>query len=132
MPAKDNGWKNFFSSQIFVVIVVIVAIMVVFEYARAYYQDYLVRQEIAYLEDQAKKMESKKVELLEVLKYVKSDNFVEEKARTELNLVKPGEQVVVVPQAKQNGNRQENGAVVRLENIPNYQKWLNYFSINSK
>ncbi len=131
MSAKGNGWKNFFSSQIFVVIVAIVAVMVVFQYARAYYQDYLVRQEIAYLEDQAKKMESKKVELLEVLKYVKSDNFVEEKARTELNLVKPGEQVVVIPQVKEVGDRQENEAVVRLKNIPNYQKWLNYFSINS-
>ena len=132
MPAKGNGWKNFFSSQIFVVIVAIVAVMVVFEYARAYYQDYQVCQEIAYLEDQAKKMESKKVELLEVLKYVKSDNFVEEKARTELNLVKPGEQVMVVPQIKDRSNRQENEAVVRLKNIPNYQKWLNYFSLNSK
>lgn len=132
MPAKGNGWKNFFSSQIFVIIIAIVAVMVVFEYARAYYQDYLVRQEIAYLEDQAKKMESKKVELLEVLKYVKSDNFVEEKARTELNLVKPGEQVMVVPQVNTEPNRQENEAVVRLKNIPNYKKWLNYFSINSQ
>ncbi len=132
MSVKGNGWKNFFSSQIFVVIVAIVAVMVVFEYARAYYQDYQVRQEIAYLEDQAQKLESKKVELLEVLKYVKSDNFVEEKARTELNLVKPGEQVMVVPQAKKVSDRQENEAVVRLKNIPNYQKWLNYFSINSK
>ncbi len=132
MPAKGNGWKNFFSSQIFVVIVAIVAVMVIFEYARAYYQDYQVRQEIAYLEDQAKKMESKKVELLEVLKYVKSDNFVEEKARTELNLIKPGEQVMVVPQVNKATDRQENEAVVRLKNIPNYQKWLNYFSLNSK
>ncbi len=132
MPAKGHAWKNFFSSQIFVIIVAIVAVMVVFEYARAYYQDYLVRQEIAYLEDQAKKMESKKVELLEVLKYVKSDNFVEEKARTELNLVKPGEQVMVVPQASNEPNRQENEAVVRLKNIPNYKKWLNHFSLNSK
>ena len=132
MSVKGNGWKNFFSSQIFVVIVAIVAVMVVFEYARAYYQDYQVRQEIAYLEDQAQKLESKKVELLEVLKYVKSDNFVEEKARTELNLVKPGEQVMVVPQAKKVSDRQENEAVVRLKNIPNYQKWLNYFSLNSK
>ena len=132
MPARGNGWKNFFNSQIFVVIIAIVAVMVVFQYARVYYQDYLVRQEIVYLEDQAKKMESKKVELLEILKYVKSDSFVEEKARTELNLVKPGEQVVVVPQPDRGSNRQEDEAVVRLKNIPNYQKWLNYFSINSK
>ncbi len=127
MSAKENGWKSFFSSQIFVIIVAIVAAMVIFEYVRAYYQDYLVRQEIASLEEQAKKMESKKVELLEVLKYVKSDSFVEEKARTELNLVMPGEQVAVVPQVSSEFDRQENQAVVRLENIPNYKKWLNYF-----
>ena len=127
MSAKGNGWKNFFSSQIFVVIVAIVAAMVIFQYARAYYQEYLVRQEIAYLEEQANKMAARKVELLEVLKYVKSDSFVEEKAHTELNLVKPGEQVVVLPQNQDMGNRQATEGVVRLEHISNYRKWLNYF-----
>lgn len=125
--AKEKGWKIFFSSQIFVIIITVVAVMVMVQYARAYYQDYLVRQEIVRLEEQAKKMEARKVELLEVLKYVKSDSFVEEKARTELNLVKPGEQVVVVPQAKSPTDRQENQAVVRLDNIANYKKWFKYF-----
>jgi cell division protein FtsB len=128
MPSqKNNGWKNFFSSKLFILIVAIVAVMVIFEYARAYYQDYLVRQEISYLQDQTKKLEAKKMELLDVLKYVKSDSFAEEKARTELNMVKPGEQVIVVPQAVTEHGRQENTAMVKWDNISNYKKWYKYF-----
>ncbi len=124
---KESGWKIFFSSHIFVLIIVLVATMVAFAYGRAYYQDHLVRQEIAYLEEQTKKLEVKKMELLGVLKYVKSDSFTEEKARTELNMVKPGEQVLVVSKTESADSGQENGAVVKWDNISNYKKWFKYF-----
>ncbi len=124
---KENGWKSFFSSRIFVLVIALVAIMVAFAYGRAYYQDYLVRQEIEYLEEQTKKLETKKMELLGVLKYVKSDSFTEEKARTELNMVKPGENVLVVPRAESVDNGQEDSTVVKWDNISNYKKWFRYF-----
>ncbi len=127
MSTKSRGWQQFFSSQMFVIIIAIVAGMVMFQYGRVYYQDYQVKQEIARLEEQTKKMEARKVELLEVLKYVKSDSFVEEKARTELNLVKPGEEVVVVPNAARSINRQETETVVTSQQVPNYKKWFKYF-----
>lgn len=128
MPsAQENSWKVFFGSKLFILVAFVIAAMVVFAYGRAYYQDYLVRQEIAQLQDQAKKLEAKKMELLEVLKYVKSDSFTEEKARTELNMAKPGEQVVVVAKSDVQSNRQENSDVVILEGISNYKKWWQYF-----
>ena len=127
MSSKESGWKNFFSSKLFVLAATIVAIMVMFGYSRAYYQDYLVKQEIQSLQEQAKKLAAKKMELLEVLKYVKSDGFAEEKARTELNMVKPGEQVLVAPKAVVVENRQENNSVVGWTNISNYKKWWQYF-----
>ncbi len=128
MPSIQNGKKkNFFGSPVFVLLMVVVAVVVVFAYGRAYYQDYLVRQQIENLQDQAQKMEAKKMELLGILKYVKSDSFAEEKARTELNMVKPGEQVVIVPQAVSTDNGQESSAVVEWNNISNYKKWFRYF-----
>jgi cell division protein FtsB len=128
MPShKDSAWKNFFGSKIFVLIVAVVAIMVVFSYARVYYQDYLVRQEIEHLEEQVRTMQAKKMELLDVLSYVKSDDFVEEKARTELNMAKPGEQVIVVDQARVQTDGQADNPVLKLENTPNYKKWFRYF-----
>jgi cell division protein FtsB len=127
MSSKESGWKNFFGSRLFMLVATIVAIMVVFGYGRAYYQDYLVTQEIQHLQDQAKSLEAKKMELLEVLKYVKSDSFAEEKARTELNMIKPGEQVLVVPKTEIADSRQENNSVVVWTNISNYKKWWRYF-----
>ncbi len=128
MPsAKESGWKNFFGSRLFLVVATIIAIMVIFGYGRAYYQDYLVTQEIEHLQEQAKNLEAKKMELLEVLKYVKSDSFAEEKARTELNMIKPGEQVLVVPKTEITDNRQENNSMVGFTNISNYKKWWQYF-----
>lgn len=129
MPAsKENGWKIILGSRLFMFVATIIAMMVMFGYARAYYQDYLVAQEIQNLQDQAKSLQAKKMELLEVLKYVKSDSFAEEKARTELNMVKPGEQVLVVPKSEVKGNRQENNSMIGLSNISNYKKWWKYFS----
>lgn len=124
---RDIGWKKFFGSRLFTLIASIIAIMVVFGYGRAYYQDYLVAQEIKQLEEQAEKLEAKKIELLEVLQYVKSDSFAEEKARTELNMAKPGENVLVAPRALSAGDGQENNGVVELNNISNYKKWWRYF-----
>ena len=127
MSIKESGWKNFLRSQLFVLVIAIVAIMVMVGYGRAYYQNYLVKQEIEHLQNQAGKLEAKKMELLEVLQYVKSDAFAEEKARTELNMAKPGEQVLVVPKAAGAENRQENDGVVGWTNISNYKKWWRFF-----
>ena len=127
MPANNSSWKIFFSSRLFMLAASIIAIMAVFGYARAYYQDYLVAQEIQHLQDQAKSLQAKKMELLEVLKYVKSDSFAEEKARTELNMVKPGEQVLVVSKVAATDNRQEKNNMVGWSNISNYKKWWQYF-----
>lgn len=128
MPvASENGWKKFFGSRWFVVVATVAAFMVVGGFARAYYQDYLVMQDIERLREQAKSLAARKIELLEVLKYVKSDSFVEEKARSELNMAKPGENVLVVPKAAENDNGQEKNDVVGLSNVSNYKKWWHYF-----
>ncbi|MFA5062213.1 MAG: septum formation initiator family protein [Patescibacteria group bacterium] len=125
---SESGWKKFFGSRIFLLIAAIMAIMVIFAYARAYFQDYQVRQEIAQLQADAGNLEAKKIQLLEVLKYVKSSDFVEAKARSELNMIKPGEQVAVIPsQGRAGDNRQQKADMVSLSDVPNYIKWWNYF-----
>lgn len=129
MPSQnESSWKIFFSSRWFVLVAAIAALIVVFGFARAYYQDYLVTQDIDRLREQAKSLAARKIELLEVLKYVKSDSFAEERARTELNMAKPGEQVLVVPKTAESDNGQEKNDVVGWNNISNYKKWWKYFT----
>jgi len=86
---KDN--TNIFGSYLFLFIIIIVASMVTFSYARTYYQDYQINQEIKQLKSEAKKLESKKLKLVEKLDYVKTTDFITQKARTDLNMIKQGE-----------------------------------------
>ncbi len=132
MKRKDQKsmWRRFFESRLFLVCSIVILVFVIMSYARAYYEDYEVRQKIQELEKQVQSLEGKKLESLQILQYVKSDNFIEEKARTELNLKKPGESVVfvegVIPtQVPQATNET---APVDEPTLSNPMKWWYYFS----
>ena len=85
--------------------------------ARSYYQEYQIRKEITRLRTSLQTLEQKKLASRSLLSYVMSADFVEEKARTELNMKKPGEHAVVVdqpagigtaPPAASSGQRKSN------------------------
>lgn len=126
---QENFIKRFFSSYLFLFASVIVAAMVMFSYGRTYYQDYQVRQEIKRLQEDASKLETKKIELLEALRYVQSSSFVEEKARTELNMAKVGEKTLIIQSTTNPAihDRQTNKTVLNLKSVSNYKKWWNLF-----
>lgn len=127
--SQENFIKRFFSSYLFLLASVIVAFMVAFSYARTYYQDYQIRQEIKRLQEDARKLETKKIELLEALRYVQSPSFVEDKARTELNMAKVGEKALIIESTTSSTiyNRQTDKTMVNLNSVPNYMKWWNLF-----
>ncbi len=118
---------RFFGSRLFLLIALILAILVAFGYARAYYQDYKIKEEIKALQDEVKSLEHKKLESMEILKYVTSPAFVEEKARTELNLKKPGENVLVI---KNHENEAQRELLRPVDNsvLNNPIKWWYYFT----
>lgn len=122
--------KQFFTSRIFLVVAFGVAVIIAIGYAKAYYQDYQVREQIKLFQDQVAGQKSKKFELLELINYVSSTAFVEEKARTELNMKKAGEQVVIV----KNNDNTENSAqkstnqTVDEKPLSNIVKWWYYFT----
>lgn len=134
MPTNSTGkWKIFFWSPWFLAGALILAVLVAFAYGRAYYKDYQVRQDISRLQKEVENLSAKKLETIELLKYVKSKDFVEEKARTEFNLVKPGEQMAVFSSGSDfMDNGQTDEEVVKWENISNPIKWWRFFWNNNK
>lgn len=124
---ERSFFRRFFGSRLFLMVGFVLAILVALGYARAYYQDYKIKQEIKLLQEEVKSLEKKKLESMEILKYVTSDAFVEEKARTDLNMKKPGEHAVVV-------KGQDTDEVVKLQDdseekeFSNPQKWWEYFT----
>lgn len=92
----ESRWTKFFYSRWFFAATITLVVLASLAFLRAYYQDYQVRKEIERLQEEASRLEAKKLETLEILDYVRSPDFAEEKARLEMNLVKPGEQTAVI------------------------------------
>lgn len=124
---NDNKIKNVVSSRWFLVISLIIALFFAFVFARAYYQDYKVRQEIESLKEEVKNLENKKLESMEILKYVTSDNFVEEKARLELNMQQPGENIVVFDNVESENQKTVSQSEESENVLNNPIKWWYYF-----
>ena len=123
-----SKWSTFFYSRWFLVGGAILIVFLVFSVGRSFYQQNEIAHQIAQLEMQAKELETKKLQTLELLQYARSTNFVEEKARTELHLMKPGEHVMVVKnQDSPDKNRQIEQNMVSSSTLSNTQKWYNYF-----
>lgn len=123
--------RRFFASRGFLIIALVVAALVAIGFARAYYQDYRVRQEIKTLQQEVKSLEKKKFESIQLLEYVASDRFVEEKARTELNLKKPGENVVFVKDIEVRNDNMDGLDPEDSAQLNNITKWWYYFTHKS-
>lgn len=129
MPRQtQTRLRQFFVSRLFLFSVLMVAVVFAFGFARAYYQDYKVRQEIRNLQEQVKKLEAKRIESMEILKYVTSPGFVEEKARTELNMKKPGEQVLMINNLEEDSKTETVSGAEESERLNNPSKWWYYFT----
>lgn len=130
--SKNQKWKQIFYSRWFLALLFAFTILLFISYVRAYYQEYRVRQEIEDLQKQLHSLESKKIETMELLKYAQSSTFAEEKARTELNLIKPGENVAIINNNDQSeSNRQEKQDMIKWSQVSNPIKWFKFFFINN-
>lgn len=121
--------RRFFTSRLFLVVIFGMIGLIIFGSIRTYYQDYKVKQEIASLQNEVNNLQKKKFQSMELLEYITSDAFVEEKARTELNLKKPGEHVLIIPASPKHAeqkqlalNSSDSG-----QSLSNPIKWWYYF-----
>ncbi len=101
MPKETpRAFERVLLSRWFLLSLLAAAVLIAVSYARAYYQDYKVREQISELETEVLNLQRKKLVSLDLLKQASTEQFLEAKAKTELNLKKPGEQVLVIPNIK--------------------------------
>ena len=84
MPKETpRAFERVLLSRWFLLSLLAAAILIAVSYARAYYQDYKVRQQIAALETEVLNLQRKKLVSLDLLKQAGTEQFLEEKAKTE-------------------------------------------------
>jgi cell division protein FtsB len=75
------------------------------------------------------KLKQENQEFKNKLEYYQGDEFAEEEIRNKLQLTKPGEKIVILPEQLKESLNQEEDIKLKPEEtpIPNWQKWLNLF-----
>ncbi len=99
-------------------------ILVAVSAGREFYRHYLIQQEIQALERQAKELETRRLEILDLAQKIQGGEFLEEEARLRLGLQKEGETAVVVKNLPTDDQDQKE--LIRSRSNP--QLWLDYFS----
>ncbi|MFH1413125.1 MAG: septum formation initiator family protein [bacterium] len=131
---RKNIIIRFFTSQIFISLALLaLLVIIVLPLVRDYRQRYNVDKEVAGLKEEIAEAESQNSEFRKMIEYLESDQFVEEQARINLGLKKPGEEVIIVQGQPDEPEKEEvmkeepliNDQAMMLLN--NFKKWVSYF-----
>jgi len=117
--------KKIFGWKIIIVINLALLLFFGFNFFKEWNRNRELDAEIKKLEMTAKEVEAKNLDILNLAKYLDTQEFLETQARTKLGLKKSGEQAVVV-----NLPQMETATSVKAQGkmeFSNSQKWWLYF-----
>lgn len=121
--------KRFFMSFPFISFAIILAaVWVGVSLAREILRNRTIDMEIKRIEAEAKTLEVKNLEVLNLVKQFEDADFLEKEARLKLGLQREGEKVVIIN--KSGTSSEVGGADNAWSNISNPMRWWNYFFKN--
>lgn len=130
LPRPNNFFYRLFSSQRFLAILSLTFLIVLlFPLAKTYTQKKLMEKEISDIQEEIAVYQKTNQELKEMISYLESDQSLEEQARLNLNLKKPGEQVIVIDDSKNSVDA--STPTTTGEIVSNFTKWWRYFFVDN-
>lgn len=131
MAERRSKINSILKSRYFVIILTVCLFIFLIGFAKAFWRDWQIRQEIAQLEQTRQQLEQKKIQILDYLKESEGDSYAEKEARLHFGLVKPGETAVIINDGE-NVNLDVKLASTTFERteeskISNIKKWWDYF-----
>lgn len=121
---KKSFWRVLFFSPFFSLVLILLLILVMISFFKTFIQERGIRKEIVALEDEIKKIEGEKIDLLETLDYLKSDFFKEKEAREKMEMQKPGEKAIIILPGQSEEEQEKKQP--DEENLPIFKKWWQY------
>jgi len=130
LPRPNNIFYRLFSNQRFLAIISLCLLgLIIFPIAKTYTQKRLMEKEINDIKAEIDSYQKTNQELKEMISYLESDQSLEEQARLNLNLKRPGEKVIVIDNSKNIEFSTETAESAITES--NLKKWWRYFFINN-
>jgi cell division protein FtsB len=110
--------------KVFAIIALIFLLLILLPLAKDYSRKRIIENEIIDIQNEISDFEDKNKDLKEMINYFQSDASLEEQARLNLGLKRPGETVVVITEEEDNFFTDQ---LVPVLPVPNWRKWLQYF-----
>jgi cell division protein FtsL len=123
MPSVKKTSSNKLDSKVALIIIVFILVLVLISLNRSWNKSREIENEITGLENEITGLETKNLELSQLIKYLNSSAYIEEKARTDLGLKKPGEKTVIISELTSTTSLK----LEKEENQSNIKKWWEYF-----
>lgn len=125
MREKQNKtfWSVIYSSNIFLAILLVVLVLSILKVGKELARRHQINKEIEHLNQQLSEAELNKNKLEDLISYLQSDQYIEEQARTQLNLSKPGEKRIDLSEQPKTLAQSNNNT----SNLSNQKKWFAYF-----
>lgn len=129
---KGTFFSRILQSRTLIAIEVCVVIFLVVVIGKEIVRRQDVQSEVTRLQQQIDNLKQKNIELAQVLKEMTSENYQEKQARSKLDVQKPGETVVLLPQPNTEGGRSlvvqaTQKTVSQTSAQTNAEKWWSYF-----
>lgn len=126
--------KSLLKKIIFSNIILIICVFLIIFLSSNLIRDYLnkkqLNKEVTKLQEGIKNLIEKNNQLTNLIDYFKSSDYLEEEARMKLNKKKPGEEIIIIPDAF---NQRVTSTLITLtkdqnkNNLNNFKKWWQYF-----
>ena len=127
MGGKRGFLKSIFKSGFFLLFVVVVAIVFLISFGKAFWQDYQIKKEINQLMQEKEKWEKNKLVSLAKLQEIKNGDFAEREARLKFGLGKEGEKLVIINSVGAATSSAKKGVKTSGTLAFNPKNWWNYF-----
>lgn len=124
--------KSFYYSKWFILVILIIIVFFLISAVKDYYSQEDLRDDISTLESQISNLQDEQYNLSATLSQVQGEDFVENEARTKLNLRKPGENIIIVSNDKDIQEFYKNTVDTGIKNLlseqeSNFSLWWKYF-----
>jgi len=121
------------SSKLILISGIIVLIFIAVNFSKNWTRDNEVKEEIKGLKQKIQTLQKDNLELSELIEYLNSTAYLEEKARTDLGLKKEGEKTLIIPDSEINEKYLNSITTTEVGHesgpVSNPRKWWIYFFV---
>ena len=116
---------KFLKSKLFMFLASVALVFTAVTLVRELQKKYEIDREIRALEQEITSLDAKNREITELINYYQTSEYKERQARSLLNLQKPGEFAVVLPE--RDNDRESDLEKIEVVSVSNLQKWWEYY-----